>query len=507
MRDPEILVHAAAPSGARDDARYHTQVQAFLAFEPVSRQPVFSSKNGSIHEPPVEEAALFEQSGGDERSVHSGDELRGVLTGSSSPGMDRREAAVKEATVTPQDQTNGVVSPSSTHLLPPPASGDPHTGNILDPDQHPATSHSPADCASHHEGPSLSVSALPRNSSTSFETPLSVIPDSQSQRANSSVGNSERGGHTTVDQVQVPRSFYAELSSRSKRCRLDTAAEADNARILSSLPSSNGCATSEKPTETHSQENHPIHLPNGVHKASGHPDHKRQTIPRPDNLVSLSVLPMEIHPPPPPVSTGKFQTHITPTLQMLAERMKLPRKFKPVKQSRDLQPLERGFWFLQMNVFDSDDIARDEANQAAERGKQRDQSPTRQQSEDNLNSRSSGLATHSPNDWSLAFFSQFWSFLTDFISRDGRAGWGVWCILEERHQNQTSEPATSSLDDQQQQPQNRKKTTRPLIMKVYSWGEVAPHIYMLLFLATERRIRGMRAQWRDAGERVVIEMP
>jgi hypothetical protein len=44
-------------------------------------------------------------------------------------------------------------------------------------------------------------------------------------------------------------------------------------------------------------------------------------------------------------------------------------------------------------------------------------------------------------------------------------------------------------------------------MKVYAWGEIASHIYLLLFLASERRIRGMQAEWRDGAEDVVIQMP
>lgn len=50
-------------------------------------------------------------------------------------------------------------------------------------------------------------------------------------------------------------------------------------------------------------------------------------------------------------------------------------------------------------------------------------------------------------------------------------------------------------------------TAQPLTMKVYAWGEVASHIYLLLFLASERRIRGMQAEWRDSAEDVVIQMP
>jgi hypothetical protein len=547
--DPEILVHVAAPGGARDDARYRSQVQAFLAFEPVSRQSIFCLENGANPESISEETvASFRELEGDETSVHSGDELRNVLEESSyPPGVNQREAAL-ESRDRESKRRDGGNSLNSTHVSPVSTiSGDnapnwvpaPHSSNIPDQSQHPhppLRSHTfPGDPVSPRERAPLSTAVLRRSfsESSSFDTPLSVIPDSQPRGPNSG-SYSESGDQLATEQVQVVRSFSSEPLYPSKRCRVNNAgpaaavAEADNARIPSSLPSSNECATSEKQTEIYNQESDPVRSTNTVqHKSSGLPDLKRQAPPRPDHTISLSVLPIEIHPPPPPISTDKFQTHITPTLQMLAERMKLPRKFQPAKQNRELQPLERGYWFLQMNVIDEDDGV--DAAAAEHDGKRRDQdhrSLQHQQSEDASNNYPPSLEEsvqddtdqihdHShPNDWSFPFFCQFWSFLTDFISRDGRAGWGVWCILEEKKKHNRIIPEQTTEEEQQQPHQNlrrkrrrRRRIRRPLTMKIYSWGEVAPHVYMLLFLATERRIRGMRAQWIDAAESVVIEMP
>ena len=47
---------------------------------------------------------------------------------------------------------------------------------------------------------------------------------------------------------------------------------------------------------------------------------------------------------------------------------------------------------------------------------------------------------------------------------------------------------------------------KSLTLKVYTWGEIASHIYLLLFLASERKIRKMGAQWRDCGEEAVVQM-
>lgn len=176
-----------------------------------------------------------------------------------------------------------------------------------------------------------------------------------------------------------------------------------------------------------------------------------------DYVDSLS-LPLEIHPPKPPVSSTPFQTHITATLSMLTERLKPARTYNASYQTRDLDPLERGYWFVRFNITDTDQHHRD-----------RDSDST--------------LDGTSPV-WPSPLFRTFWSFLSDFVGRDGRAGWGVWCILE---RNGVS-PCEVTL-------------------KVYTWGEIAMHVYLLLFLASERHVRGMGAQWKDSREEVVVQMP
>jgi hypothetical protein len=166
---------------------------------------------------------------------------------------------------------------------------------------------------------------------------------------------------------------------------------------------------------------------------------------------------MEIHPPKPPVSSDTFKTHITPTLSMLTERLKPVRTYNPTYQTRSLDSLERGFWFVRFEITDS--------NQSERVG---------------LGDSDAALPI-----WPSSVFGDFWSFLSDFIGRDGRAGWGVWCILERDGEARSCQ----------------------VTLKIYAWGEIAMHMYLLLFLASERRIRGMGAQWRDSREKVVIQMP
>lgn len=193
--------------------------------------------------------------------------------------------------------------------------------------------------------------------------------------------------------------------------------------------------------------------------------------PHPHTDAHLPIrLPQEIHPPPPPISTAPFSTHITPTLAMLTRRLHPARTYNPLLQTRALDPLERGYWSVRFTLHDPQD-------QPAP---------------------GSAGDTVPPKSWDIPSFRRFWSFLVDFVGKDARAGWGVWCVLEQDHLIAESERTDSSLPAPE---------SIPVMLKVYAWGEVAIHVYLLLFLASERRIRGMGAEWRDFREEIVIQMP
>ena len=44
------------------------------------------------------------------------------------------------------------------------------------------------------------------------------------------------------------------------------------------------------------------------------------------------------------------------------------------------------------------------------------------------------------------------------------------------------------------------------VVKVYCWGEVVGEIWLLLFIASGRHVKGVGAQWVDAGGVAVISM-
>ncbi|GKT42208.1 uncharacterized protein ColSpa_02389 [Colletotrichum spaethianum] len=78
--------------------------------------------------------------------------------------------------------------------------------------------------------------------------------------------------------------------------------------------------------------------------------------------------------------------------------------------------------------------------------------------------------------WRPTLRERAWHFLTDYIL-EGFAGWGVWC----------------------------KRAEDWTWLRVYCWGHIAGHVYLALYLASERALKKDAARWVDgAGDVVVI---
>ncbi|KAJ5189923.1 hypothetical protein N7491_008036 [Penicillium cf. griseofulvum] len=404
MIPSQILVHITAGSTAQDDARYRAQVAAILEFQCASRQ-------------------LIESKGPADRDPHP---LSDAAEHSSVPSTTQHEVSpiVREA-----------FRPAYTTL-----SSDRH----LVPERDGAPKH---------------IS----NHSDSLESLISVIPDSQPEIAQLVHASPSNAALSPPSQFAPP----------PKRRRTAPASPnlAQPVSIQPPTPAADQPAASHRtPFQKDSVPGFPrsieISSSDGTRLDSIHatPSHQIPAIHQTPNLT----LPLEIHPPRPPISTAPFTTHITPTLSMLAERLNPSRAYKPSTQSRPLDPLERGYWLVHLAIEPHRDLPNPIPNGTT--------SPTPNPKED-------------LRIWPSPLFHAFWSFLSDFVGRDGRAGWGVWCILED------ATPAPSTISNTH------------LSLKVYAWGEVAMHVYLLLFLASERWIRGMGVQWRDASEEVVIQMP
>ncbi|KAF3020857.1 hypothetical protein E8E15_007723 [Penicillium rubens] len=440
MIQSEILVHIAAPSTAQDDARYRAQVAAILEFQCASRQPLMESKSSA---PDPDHAHPFSS------AAHS-----------SVPSTTQHEASpiLREA--------------------PRPAYATLSSDRRLLPEREGATPRQP----------------INSNHPDSLESLISVIPDSQPEIAEELV------------QPRAELSSPSQLAPPPKRPRTSPATPnpAQPVSIIDS-PAADQPAAAHKVIPAENQDHRlptgspqiPISISSSDQDGDGRPGyiphpttshHIPATIPNP---INLSTLPLEIHPPKPPISTAPYTTHITPTLSMLAERLNPARTYKPSSQTRPLDPLERGYWLVHLAI---ENQIQNQDRDPADLLQNPNPNPNPDSDPEHGTTNPSQKPTENPNPkskentrtWPYPLFHAFWSFLSDFVGRDGRAGWGVWCILE-------AAPSTLSHTH--------------VSLKVYTWGEVAMHVYLLLYLASERRVRGMGVQWRDAREEVVIQMP
>ena len=303
-----------------------------------------------------------------------------------------------------------------------------------------------------------------------FQTPPSTVPDSQPALTPGWDVEAERNkspgdGRIRLLQAQGSQAFL--FSSQELQTPLPPAKK--KRRVSVDLPprsSVTSAAAAVQPTSS-------VSLPAPDKDIPSEPANAVEVKPASvlDVDTLLARLPMEIHPArPEPSSTAEFTTHITPTLHMLAERMKLTRVFKPAHQARPLRALERGYWFLRLPITNS---PHDSSNSNTKRKRQEPES--------------------APFLWPVSLFDQFWKYLSTFIAKEGRAGWGVWCICE----LDAGAGADADAD-----------TCISLSVKIYTWGEIAAHIYLLLYLASERKIKRVRdVQWRDGREEPVICMP
>ncbi|KAF5623471.1 hypothetical protein F52700_10093 [Fusarium sp. NRRL 52700] len=71
-----------------------------------------------------------------------------------------------------------------------------------------------------------------------------------------------------------------------------------------------------------------------------------------------------------------------------------------------------------------------------------------------------------------------WVFLANYL-KSGLAGWGTWCRRDKTHD----------------------------WIRLYCWGHVARHTYLLLYLASGRQVKTSGAKWYGADGEVALEIP
>ncbi|KAF4333175.1 hypothetical protein FBEOM_13022 [Fusarium beomiforme] len=82
------------------------------------------------------------------------------------------------------------------------------------------------------------------------------------------------------------------------------------------------------------------------------------------------------------------------------------------------------------------------------------------------------------SNWSPTVRFDTWVFLGNYL-KSGLAGWGTWCRRDNSHD----------------------------WIRLYCWGHVAKHTYLLLYLASGRQVKTSGAKWYGADGEVALEIP
>ncbi len=170
-------------------------------------------------------------------------------------------------------------------------------------------------------------------------------------------------------------------------------------------------------------------------------------LPATEHAASPLPFLLEILPPLPPTTMLRGPvSHITPAFYQLAKTLDLSSRFRPLHTARNLRPLERGHWCI-------DTIS-----------------------------------------WESGLQHDFWSYLGEFI-KAGTAGWGVSCFR------------SSPVEDDGRIAETISKDAQLGVVKIYCWGEIVGHVYLLAFVASKSKVKKIGAKWVDASEQVVVQMP
>ncbi|MCJ1315503.1 hypothetical protein MMC15_000823 [Xylographa vitiligo] len=298
----EILVHISAPSRVVDDRKYRKQALGFLNFEAANKLAI--EPCNEIPEPLVPVTPYLQsfrrhasqarpfQDEGHQQALRDAlvectfyDEVPtyGSIAAKTYP-QSRVPTTIYTTPRVVVDRTPAVARPQSA---PVPAS------------------------------PSLHGATHRRSQSDSWQTPPSVIPDSQPERSQLKRAFPE----------PVSFSSSAGLSSPSaKRPRLFPADEPQLEHTQSSARSTEDSpATGARPAT----ESSPT-----------------WTTFSPESPSSSTSPRVEVHAPPPKTSLASFTTHVTPSLALIEAKLPLTKLFNPPVKTRDLRTLERGYWQL-----------------------------------------------------------------------------------------------------------------------------------------------------------------
>jgi hypothetical protein len=222
-------------------------------------------------------------------------------------------------------------------------------------------------------------------------------------------------------------------------------------------------------------------------------------------------------------------------LAVTVKRLPIAKWFRPVQVNRDVRVLERGHWRIPITIASQAvvdearaEIPRDQ--QLAKTTKQRD-APTskerwgkRRLSEDARTRRRDLDLSINPlvygeygeflerkrqDMWTEEEFVRFWRNLEECVG-EGKWGWGVKVFREEC--TEEADEVKKPHDDLPSSPPEadaigvERERERRVLLKVTTWGELIPHIWILLWLMSDKLTAYIPMEWRAGDDSVVVKM-
>lgn len=220
-----------------------------------------------------------------------------------------------------------------------------------------------------------------------------------------------------------------------------------------------------------------------------------------DVTSSIRSLPDRHEAPLPPVGSGPFKSHISAGLSSMTSRLPLSKYFRPVEVTRDVHVLERGHWSIRVKIASDEDVA--EARRL----------PTQDELLLVMNKQMVGVtpkgrdvryeawktSSHEASElgilkrcdlWTEREFLSFWDNLRAFVE-EGKAG---------HHLSVAKDFAEEALT-----PGRATQSTYARI-RVYTWGEVLGHVWLALWVLSDKKTAYIPMEWIASDDTVVVKM-
>jgi hypothetical protein len=433
----EVLVHSAAPSRARDDTRYRAQATAYLDFSPANRIHLLANEDrdslkldeGAASQLQEELGDVLDEFNPPNPSIASGTEVARRIAAATADIPLASKPLPFSSFGSPQASFNSILDNFDS----PPVRGfgnDPNR-RVIEP------GYQAHDSDSWEPPPGTLSDSQPDDGpyKQNLLSPAAVLEHYQQIRKESDIPPSPLLGQALVETPEYSRSRVSGLESGPRTRSAGAKAHHRNISSTSVVNASAEQATfssaggqseaQQRQTSLISSTNLLAPITSGKASNSTGTSRRCRKV-RDTNGELLEIRSVA------PTSNEKLDAKslITPPLAQLAEQLSLPIRFKPLRQSRPLRPMERGYWHVNCS------------------------------------------------SWGSELKDEFWKFLEAYLEK-GLAGWGVWCMKDIE---------TDSV-------------------RMYCWGEIVGHIYLLLYMVSQRKVKGSGAKWIDGEGLAVITMP